>query len=248
MKPLIGYQLPLLPGVSPYLVSNPAACAICTQQRTAKGLTGSCPVCEWREKVAISPSSPEQQSIGLYAQEPGPPIIIVTERRQSRSERASPDYPEHSLTPEQAFAIGDEVKILAVQEHQSKGWIGRKGTVHKLSRTRVWVKLKGQNGSRPVELPLPVECLERCPTIRKQRRRHSPKGAASGWLEERQGNRKRKTPSISYYYGWLAGGTRKKCYVPVGKVYRVHDMIQQRKPTSEILSFLGVQQEPQSHD
>jgi hypothetical protein len=102
------------------------------------------------------------------------------------------------------------------------------------------VKLQGRNSSRAVELPLPVDCLEKLPTIRRRRqRRHSPKGTASGWLEERQGNKKRKTPSVSSYYGWFEGGACRKRYVPVGKVYRVHEMIQQRKPTSEILAYLG---------
>ncbi|MGB3311541.1 MAG: hypothetical protein WBG32_10940 [Nodosilinea sp.] len=237
MQPLIGHQLALLPGVAPYLISNPAACAICTQQRTVKGLSGSCPVCEWRE-TALSPEQPEG---GLYALEPGPPIIIVTER--------SPDYGQRPLSPEQAFSIGDEVKVLAVQAHQSKEWIGRQGTVHKLSRGRVWVKFKGEGGGRAVELPFPVECLEKLPNLRRsQQRRYSPKGRASGWLEERQGNKKRKTPSVSYYYGWLDKDTCRKRYVPVGKVYRVHEMIQQRKPTSEILAFLGVQQDAQGDD
>lgn len=231
MEPLIGRQLALLPDVTPYLVSNPAACNLCSQQRAAKGLTGSCPVCQWRKTA----SSPEQLSPGLYALEASPQILIVTER--------SPDYDQRPLSPEQAFAIGDEVKVLAVQRNQSKVWIGRRGVVHKLSVTRVWVKLRGQGDGRGVELPFPAECLEKLPNLRRsQQRRYSPKGHASGWLEERQGNKKRKTPSVFYYYGWLDKDTCRKRYVPVGKVYRVHEMIQQRKPTSEILGFLGVKE------
>ncbi|MGG6241557.1 hypothetical protein ACQ4N7_23270 [Nodosilinea sp. AN01ver1] len=237
MNPLIGHQLTLLPEVLPYLVSNPAACAICSQQRSAKGLSGSCPVCQWRETA----SSPEQLSPGFYALGNSPQILIVTEQ--------SPDYGQRPLSPEQTFSIGDEVKVLAVQPNQSKVWIGRKGTVHKLSRTRVWVKLRGQGGGRAVELPFPIECLEKLPNLRRsQQRRYSPKGHASGWLEERQGNKKRKTPSVSYYYGWFDKDTCRKRYVPVGKVYRVHEMIQQREPTSEILAFLGVKQPSRSHD
>lgn len=233
MKPLIGIQLPLLSGVAPYLVSNPAACAICTQQRVARGLSHPCPICQ--------PLSPEQPSPGLYAQDPPPSILIVTEQL--------PDFPQPSLSPEQAFAIGDEVKILAVQQRQSKRWIGQRGVVNKLSRTRVWVKLRGLSGGKPVEVPLPVEFLEKVPTIRRgQQRRYSPKGKASGWLEPRQGNKKRKTPSTSYYYGWLDGNTCRKRYVPAGKLHRVHEMINQRKPVSEILAFLGVEQAPANHD
>ena len=53
------------------------------------------------------------------------------------------------------------------------------------------------------------------------RRRHSDKGSASGWLEKRVGNKHRKSPSISYYYGWLDQGQQCKRYVLVAKVGQV---------------------------
>ncbi len=241
MKPLIGYQLPLIPGVAPYLVSNPAACAICTQERAAKGLKGSCPVCEWRETAPNLTLSPEHLGRELYTLSQDSSLLLVTEQQ--------PDYDQRPLSPEEALASGDAVKILAVQQHLSNGWIGRRGTVHKLSRSRVWVKLPGLSGGRAVELPLPVDCLEKLPNLRRsQQRRYSPKGKASGWLEPREGNKKRKTPSTSYYYGWLDGDACRKRYVPVGKLNRVHEMISQRKSTSEILAFLGVEQKAQGHD
>jgi hypothetical protein len=235
MKMLIGHQLALLPEVLPYLVSNPAVFARYLQPLT------TCPVGQSYGTAEDSSSSPEQLTMGLYQ--------IGQEILTSCVGEESPDYTQRPSSPEQAFAIGDEVRILAVQEHQSKRWVGQRGVVNRLSRKRVWVKLRGLTGGKPVELLLPVDCLEKLPTIRRQQqRRYSPKGKASGWLEERQGNKKRKTPSTSYYYGWLDGDTCRKRYVPAGKLHRVHEMINQRKPVSEILSFLGVQQAPADHD
>jgi len=237
MKPLIGQQLALLPEVAPYLLTNPAECAVClTCDHLTQRLTVACPACESCKTRQEHSSSPEHLMGGLYRVEQEALLFRVAEQPQDYGTESS----QRPLPPERAFSIGDQVKILAVQPHQSKGWIGRQGTVHKLSRTRVWVKLQGRNESRPVELPLPVACLELCPTIRRrQPRRYSAKGHASGWLEERQGNKKRKTPSLSYYYGWFEEGTCRKRYVPAGKVYRVNEMLHQRRPVAEILAFLG---------
>lgn len=226
MKPLIGQQLPLLPDVEPYWLSNPA----------------QCPTGQSYETVQDSAPSP-QPLLGSLA------MIHRDLLRRVVAEESpiygQPPSPEQSLSPEQAFAIGDEVKVLNVQPHQAKVWIGKRGTVHRLSRTRVWVKLPILNSRRTIELPFPVDCLERCSVVRKRpQRRHSPKGKASGWLEERQGNKKRKTPSISYYYGWLEEGVCRKRYVPAGKVYRVNEMIQQRRPVAEILAFIGEKKKP----
>ena len=72
------------------------------------------------------------------------------------------------------------------------------------------------------------------------RRRHSEKGSASGWLEKRVGNKHRKHPSISYYYGWLDQGQQCKRYVPVAKLGQVTQMISDRYGVEEILGFLTV--------
>jgi hypothetical protein len=74
-----------------------------------------------------------------------------------------------------------------------------------------------------------------------QRRRFSHKGHASGWLEERQGNRRRKTPTISYYYCWETPTGSQKLYIPMGKVWRCDRMIDARKPVEDILAFLAKQ-------
>jgi hypothetical protein len=72
----------------------------------------------------------------------------------------------------------------------------------------------------------------------KPQRRYSPKGKAVGWIEERQGNKKRKTPSTSYYYCWQDATGKHKTYIKASKVTRVHQMVDQRRPTQEILDFL----------
>ena len=69
-------------------------------------------------------------------------------------------------------------------------------------------------------------------------RRHSEKGSASGWLEKRLGNKHRKTPSVSYYYGWLDQGQQCKRYVPVAKLGQVTQMISDRGGVEEILALL----------
>jgi hypothetical protein len=72
------------------------------------------------------------------------------------------------------------------------------------------------------------------------KRRHSEKGSASGWLEKRVGNKHRKSPSVSYYYGWLVQGQQCKRYVPVAKLGQVTQMISDRYGVEEILGFLTV--------
>lgn len=71
-------------------------------------------------------------------------------------------------------------------------------------------------------------------------RRHSPKGEASGWIEERLGNRKRKTPSISYYYRWQDETGRYTRYIPASKVWRVQQLVEvEGRPIAEVLEVLA---------
>lgn len=83
---------------------------------------------------------------------------------------------------------------------------------------------------------IPLIPLE--PPPRKQRR-HSPKGKASGWIEERLGNLKRRNPSTSNYYCWQQGTTRGKQYIPARKLSTVQQMIDQRCSVDEILDLLS---------
>jgi hypothetical protein len=70
-------------------------------------------------------------------------------------------------------------------------------------------------------------------------RRHSAKGKATGWIEERQGNLKRTRPSISYYYCWQDGDRRGKTYVPVRQMSQVRTMVNDRCSVDEILQTIS---------
>jgi hypothetical protein len=72
-------------------------------------------------------------------------------------------------------------------------------------------------------------------------RRHSPKGHASGWLEERLGNKHRQTPSLSHYYHWKDPQGKHSRYIPTGKVEQVEQMIAARCAIADILNALGQQ-------
>jgi hypothetical protein len=74
---------------------------------------------------------------------------------------------------------------------------------------------------------------------RKKRRRHTPKGSACGWIEERVGNRKRSHPTVSYYYRWDEPEGRGTVYVPVAIAPVVKRMVEvERQPVSRVLEFI----------
>jgi hypothetical protein len=67
-------------------------------------------------------------------------------------------------------------------------------------------------------------------------------GHASGWIEARQGNKKRKRPSISHYYCWDTRDKegkpkRRKLYIPAGKVATVQQMVTDRRPLKTLFRF-----------
>jgi hypothetical protein len=71
-------------------------------------------------------------------------------------------------------------------------------------------------------------------------RRHTPKGKASGWIEERVGNKNRKTPSVSYLYKWEDSEGKHSLYIKAAKVERVRQMVyEQRQGIGEVLRFLS---------
>ena len=79
--------------------------------------------------------------------------------------------------------------------------------------------------------------------LSRQQRRHSPKGEACGWIEERLGNKGRKNPSISYYYCWdevIATGEtqRQKLYIKVNQLTTVRRMVDERQSVEEIVEVL----------
>jgi hypothetical protein len=69
-------------------------------------------------------------------------------------------------------------------------------------------------------------------------RRHTPKGKASGWIEERVGNKSRKTPSVSYYYCWDEPEKRNRVYVPVRLMATVRQMVEERMGVDAIVKML----------
>ncbi len=70
------------------------------------------------------------------------------------------------------------------------------------------------------------------------RRKHREKGNASGWIEERTGNRKRANPSVSYYYRWDSHKGRVSEYIRASKVARVARLIEAERPALEILKVV----------
>ena len=73
----------------------------------------------------------------------------------------------------------------------------------------------------------------------RRRRRHTPKGSASGWIEQRQGNKGRKNPTVSYYYRWDEPDDRGSVYLPVAIVAMVKRMVEvERQPVSKVLEFI----------
>jgi hypothetical protein len=70
-------------------------------------------------------------------------------------------------------------------------------------------------------------------------RRHTPKGKACGWIEERQGNKARKKASVSHYYKWDDAEGRGSRYIPAGKVERVREMVYgESRSVAEVLEVL----------
>ena len=72
----------------------------------------------------------------------------------------------------------------------------------------------------------------------QQLRKHRPKGGASGWLETRTGNKKRKNPSVSYYYRWDSPKGRVTEYVKGSKLSAVRQMLAADRPALEILKVV----------
>jgi hypothetical protein len=71
-------------------------------------------------------------------------------------------------------------------------------------------------------------------------RRHTPKGKASGWIEERVGNKSRKKPSVSYLYKWEDSEGKHSLYIKAAKVARVREMVYgERRSVAEVLEVLN---------
>ena len=73
------------------------------------------------------------------------------------------------------------------------------------------------------------------PAEKSASRQHRPKGKASGWIEERQGNQKRKNPSISHYYRWDSPQGRVNEYIRASRLTRIQRLIDDGLPALEVL-------------
>lgn len=87
-------------------------------------------------------------------------------------------------------------------------------------------------------VPLNMELPAAAEDTKSSARRHRPKGSASGWLESRTGNRKRKKPSVSYYYRWDSPKGRVSEYVKASKLSGVNQMLSENCPALEILEYV----------
>jgi hypothetical protein len=99
-----------------------------------------------------------------------------------------------------------------------------------------------------IEQPHVQESLLSTEQPPKCQRRHSAKGKAVGWIEERQGNLKRKKPSTSYYYCWQEGDRRGKTYVPVRQMAAIRAMVDSRCSVDEILAAITKRSTPHHTD
>lgn len=234
MSQLTGQQLSMLAEVQPYPLNSPSSPEQ-PEQLFQKG-----------DRVRI------EHSLNGYYNGQEARVVRVNAQSLTVVPNGRPDWGEVRIdkaccqkiytptsSPEHSFQVGDWVRVKAVQPHQSKQWIGQSGKVVRLTQARVRVDLPKLTGEGRIEVPLPPEHLER---IAHPNRRHSQKGHASGWIEERQGNKKRKTPSTSYFYCWLEEGKRYKRYIPSGKLHRVNQLLDQRRPIKEIVEFLQVKE------
>ena len=166
------------------------------------------------------------------------PYFISNPGQRSRPRMSEPPPPASSFHVGigEAFSVGTRVRVL-------RGCCqGLESTV-----TAIQPHLKHSIVLEPGKGRFPPTLLERIPPPAPEpvqpppshpQRRYSPKGQAVGWIEERQGNKKRKTPSTSYYYCWQDATGKHKRYIKASQVTRVHQMVAQRQPTQEILDFL----------
>jgi hypothetical protein len=183
---------------------------------------------------------------------PGEPIstasgqAIVTHTELAGQERiiwadygsgiAQPHISEGLFPPEQPLQVGDQVRV---RRGCCAGLVSTVTAIqpdlaHSIQlepgKGRYRPELLERIGSPPEPFPSP-----------ERSRRHSPKGQASGWIEERIGNRKRRNPSTSYYYRWQDESGRHSRYIPAGKLWRVQQMVEvEGKTIAEILEVLEV--------
>jgi hypothetical protein len=155
---------------------------------------------------------------------------------------------ERSSSPEQQFKVGDKVRLRAGQ-FCHREVVAVEGEIIYIERDRYRVQCGSHDrwGGWYGEI-----ALERVPVPQppsKKQRRHSQKGRASGWIEERIANPQRKHPTTCYFYCWTEpdqdGQQRKqKQYVQAHLMAAVRSLVEQRQPAAEILQHLNQNRKP----
>lgn len=84
-----------------------------------------------------------------------------------------------------------------------------------------------------------------CPTLPRQTRRKQ----STGWIEQRNANPKRASPTTCYYFCWYEtqNSTRRKCktYIPQNKVLQVCQLVRvEKRPYIETLQAIGKVTDP----
>ena len=95
----------------------------------------------------------------------------------------------------------------------------------------VYQRLDPRSGGRRTMVPKPLDAVG-------SKRKHRAPGNASGWIEERTGNKKRANPSVSYYYRWDSHKGRVSEYIRASQVTRVARLIAAERPALEILKVV----------
>lgn len=256
---LQGIQLRAFPDVEPYPIQNSPALRLVPAITPAPpqpngGVSEACPV---GTRVRVLRGCCQGLESTVTAIQPHLKHSIVLEPGKGRF---SPDMLERITAPPPEpirFKKGDYVSpqrhhpqdigiVLSCRVWAKVQWLNRTGcskeypsALYLRSATDPEViAVVHRHQQEMAELERWTQTLTPTPTPKPQCR-YSPKGQAVGWIEGRQGNQKRKTPSTSYYYCWQDATGKHKRYIKASKVTRVHQMVTQRQPTQTILDFLN---------
>ena len=94
----------------------------------------------------------------------------------------------------------------------------------------VYQRLDPRSGGRRTMVRKPLDAVG-------SKRKHRAPGNASGWIEERLGNRKRANPSVSYTT-WDSHKGRVSEYIRASQVARVAGLIEAERPALEVLKVV----------
>lgn len=180
-----------------------------------------------------------------------PDTLFYVDPPYVQSVRGSKDTRHIQGAPRRQYAhemTDDDHRQLAEALHQVSGSVVlsgyRSGLYNELFADWRRVEKPACTGSRGQR----VECLwvkvggERSPAVSVPRpapsRRYRARGRASGWIETRVGNTRRKRPSLSHYYRWDSPQGRVTEYICADRVAAVSQMLAENRPALEVLRFV----------